>query len=1107
MLGLANKRRRKIKRTTGIQGFGVPLASAGLIAVVGVWSYASIEQSLKRELANELTTILEADVAALRLWVAEQEHTVGVRANETRVRKLVGDLVELAARETTTPDVLLHSTTLRALREYLEPMCRTHGYIGFVVTDRRGVNVGALLDEPVGQRSLADHSDFVERALAGETLVCRPFPGEVLLPDEQGVFRAGRPTMFAAAPVRDQGGQIIATLSFRIRPGVDFTRILSVARSGETGETYAFDSEGLLLSTSRFDAQLKEIGLLPDRVGVQSNLRIQIRDPGGNMLDGFRPAPEQELPLTRMAAEAVVGHSSVDVDGYRDYRGVPVVGAWIWLPEYGFGVATEMDRAEACGPLTQARRAFAVTVGLLLLTAGVGLLLERKNRKAVAALRDSVARNRTIMECAPDGIVTIDERGIVESFNPAAERIFGYTAREVLGRNVAMLMPTPDRERHDEYLRRYLETGARKAILRRREVLARRRDGSTFALELNVSEVRVGDRRIFTGIVRDITERKRTENLLRTVVEGTSGETAEDFFRSLVRRLATGLGVRDAFIAEAHDPSRECLRTLALWSGAEFHENIEYSLAGTPCENVVGRDVCCYPSGVQARFPEDVLLKEMGVEGYLGVPLFGSTGESLGILALMHDRPLRDVSRAESLLRIFAARAGAELERLRAEAELRNGNKTLIDALDREKRISVELEAAMEQLEAANQTSQAANQSKSEFLANMSHEIRTPMTAIMGYTDLAIEESRDCDRTLELLAVVKRNGEHLLQIINDILDLSKIEAGRLDVERIDCSPARLAAEVQSLMNVRAAEKGLTFSVEYDGPVPQTIPTDPTRLRQILLNLVGNAIKFTKRGGVRLVLRLLRDDEGREARMQFDVVDTGVGIDPTDAAALFQPFTQADSSTTRRHGGTGLGLTISRRLAAILGGDILVKSEPGRGSTFSVVIAAGPVSELTMLDSADDLPAASTPVADSDVPGPGKGQPLSCRILLVEDGPDNQRLISAVLERAGARVTVAENGRIGVERALEAVERGAAYDVVLMDMQMPVLDGYGATRELRAAGYRGPILALTAHAMSADRKRCLDAGCDEFATKPINRRMLIEIVRRHIPSCAETPAET
>jgi PAS domain S-box-containing protein len=392
------------------------------------------------------------------------------------------------------------------------------------------------------------------------------------------------------------------------------------------------------------------------------------------------------------------------------------------------------------------------------------------------------------------------------------------------------------------------------------------------------------------------------------------------------------------------------------------------------------------------------------------------------------------------------------------------------------------------ELEAARCSAEEASSAKTMFLANMSHEIRTPMTAILGYADLVLEEQALGGDAREHVAIIRNNGRHLLSVINDILDLSRIEANRLVVERVVFSPASLIAEVESLMQARARQRGLEFHVEYRGPVPETICTDPVRLRQILLNLVGNAIKFTDHGEVRVVTELL-DASGPRPRLQVEVIDTGMGMSEEQLAVLFEPFRQVDMSAARRFGGTGLGLSISKRLAAMLDGEISVTSRPGAGSTFRVTVGTGSLEGIRLLGPAEGLGRE----CPADLPGPVAALRLRGRILLAEDGPDNRRLISFILKRAGLDLEMVEDGSQAVETALRADREGCPFDLILMDMQMPVLDGYGAVRQLRRAGYIRPIIALTAHAMASDRDKCLACGCNGFASKPVDRQELFRLI--------------
>ncbi len=382
-------------------------------------------------------------------------------------------------------------------------------------------------------------------------------------------------------------------------------------------------------------------------------------------------------------------------------------------------------------------------------------------------------------------------------------------------------------------------------------------------------------------------------------------------------------------------------------------------------------------------------------------------------------------------------------------------------------------------------------EAKSEFLANMSHEIRTPMNAILGYAELLKEKQLTPEEHDDHVETILRNGRHLLAIINDILDMSKIEAGKMQIERIGVSPIEILIDSISLMRVRAEGKGIPLELEFETPVPAAITSDPVRLRQILLNLIGNAIKFTEVGGVRVLVGI--EDPGSEnPLLRVEVADTGIGMSREQVDSLFKPFEQADTSTTRRFSGTGLGLHISSRLAQMLGGDIMVQSEPDRGSSFIVRIPTGPIDAASLIDP-EQAWALLQQQRERDAQRTNEDlKPLEgVAVLLAEDGPDNQRLISHFIRKAGGSVVLAGNG---IE-AVDAVAAGASYDVILMDMQMPEMGGTEATEKIRALGCRTPILTLTAHATDREREISFAAGCDDFLTKPIPRDTLIDTISK------------
>jgi len=418
-------------------------------------------------------------------------------------------------------------------------------------------------------------------------------------------------------------------------------------------------------------------------------------------------------------------------------------------------------------------------------------------------------------------------------------------------------------------------------------------------------------------------------------------------------------------------------------------------------------------------------------------------------LAIARDDEVGDVGRAVNDM----------AERLEANAtDLRAQHVDLIDAKDR---------------------AEAASRAKTDFLANVSHEIRTPMTAVLGYTDLLLAGAGDTTEREVWAAAVRRNGAQLLDLIDGILDVSRLEGDRLEIQRRRCELREVVEPVASTARAEAHEKGLAFTCELGDGCPAAIDSDPVRLRQILANLLRNAVKFTSSGSVSLRVSRATDSG---SKLVFEVADSGVGIPAKDFERIFAPFGQVDASHTRRFGGAGLGLAISRRLAKLLGGTLGVSSDPGRGSTFRLEVEAPAVA-----------PAAADP-------------PLRrARVLLAEDGTDNQRLIRALL-RPRADVALVENGAQALAQALAALDAGEPYDLVLMDMQMPVMDGYEATRRLRASGYTAPIVALTAHAMSSDRERCLEAGCDEYLTKPIDRARLLDCLASFTVEAKPGPAE-
>ncbi|MGB7327027.1 MAG: response regulator [Rubripirellula sp.] len=405
--------------------------------------------------------------------------------------------------------------------------------------------------------------------------------------------------------------------------------------------------------------------------------------------------------------------------------------------------------------------------------------------------------------------------------------------------------------------------------------------------------------------------------------------------------------------------------------------------------------------------------------------------------------------------------------------------------------------AVAEAFEHAKNAAETADRAKGEFLANMSHEIRTPLNGIIGFTDLLMRNA-DCSEAerSDYLNSIRTSGRHLLGLINDILDLSKIEASAIEVEHIRCSPHQVICEVISLMRVQAHNKQLEIAYDWHSEVPSTIKTDPTKLRQLLINIVGNAIKFTEKGSVRIDAGL--DRTGEQPELILKVVDTGIGIPIEKQGDIFAPFVQGESSISRRFGGTGLGLTISRHIAHALGGDLTFCSELGVGTTFRASISTGDLDDVEMNEApvGDSLSFRSSELAAE------KRFIPNGKVLLVEDGEVNRKLIVAILSGEEIDITTAENGQIGSDLAI-----ANDYDLILMDMQMPVMDGYAATRRLRQAGVKTPIIALTAHAMSSDYRKCKNAGCSGYLRKPIETDLLLDAIANALENKKQSSGAT
>lgn len=771
----------------GISTIGILLV---VIVIIAQLALNKIERGIRNTVAEELQAVVRAVHESLVVWVDYHKNSMYQLSHDKRLLSLTKKHL-LVPRN---PDALLNSPTLKDLRRFFDKKRDRYGDIGFFIITPDYMNIASMRDNNIGVLNLIakQRPALLKKVFQGKQVLVPPIHSDIELKEQNSASGQKSPTMFFAAPIVDEKGAVLAAVTLRINPYHDYIRLIQVGRVAKSGETYVFDQDGLLISESRFDQQLRRIGLIqPGELGI---LNIHISDPGGNMLQGYQPSqPLVERPLTLMAKKAVAGKSGVNVEGYRDYRGVTVFGAWIWDSELGVGLASEIDEEEA---LT----IFYITRVIIITVLSITLFL------------------------------SLSLMGIV------------------------------------------------------------------------------------------------------------------------------------------------------LWLG---------------------------------RRSNQILLKSQN-----------------------------------------------ELEEKVAERT--------------------------KELSTARKKAEEANQAKSVFLANMSHEIRTPMNAILGFSEILENQIKNPIQN-SYLSAIRSSGKTLLNLINDILDLSKIEAGKMELHPTSTSITFLFQEIQSLFSQKIEEKGLDFVIDIVDDVPDVLLIDENRLRQVLINLIGNALKFTDQGNIKLSVSSKLNSEGIR-NLKIAVQDSGVGIPSDQKDLIFKAFEQKKGQDINQYGGSGLGLAITRKIVEMMGGSIIVVSEEGEGSIFTVIFNDVQVASINELkDDTDQW---------FDF---GSIQFDEATILLVEDIRYNRELIKAYLDLPGLHLIEAENGK----QCLTLAEKNPP-NLILLDMRMPVMDGYTTSEKLKSHPIlnRVPVVALTASALIEEEKQ-IKKLCDGYLRKPVNKRELIQELSKHLKHTVDT----
>ena len=1156
-----------------------------LVAIVGSMALDRTKEKILNDVAGHLENVLVSTADRLGVWVELQQSVLKQIAMNPVLVHQTEELLNVA----TNPAALLSSDALAAVRTTLAQNEKDLG-LGFFVIDRNGVSIGSARDTNIGTRNLIaeQREALLDRIFNGESVFVPPIFSDVGIGDASVNNTL---SLFIAVPIRGANGDVIAALTKRLDPAEGFSRVLQFSRVGESGESYAFDQTGIMVSASRFEADLREIDLLSE--GQSSIMNIQIRDPGGNMTEGFRSAASlDELPLTLMANRAISdgannqGERSAtdgDISGYRDYRGVPVYGAWLWDGEHGLGLTSEIDVAEALATFSTVRlTAIGVLSITLFLSLGGALFIlvtgERTNqalKKARDELEDRVdertqdlkkatRQTELILENATDGIMTIDDRQVVVGFNPACEAMWGYSADEVLGQEMTMLIPEYARENHLDNVHRFrdAQTEGIEMADRGLKLFGLTRNGVVFPTEVGISKNEIDGEIFYSAFIKDITAREKAEQEIIAAKEQMS--TLIDNIPGAVYRFRFDEKFTTIFYSEFY-------KELTGYPAADFMSGKRNfgEMIHPDDQEWVGKNL---DDAVAAR---ETFEQEFRI------------------------------TNKDGDIRWINSRGKASYD---SDGNPEFGDGTMFDVTEQK-----EAEFALAE---AMKAADAANQAKGDFLANMSHEIRTPMNAIMGLSDLCLRTELS-PKQHDYLDKIHFSAEALLGIINDILDFSKIEAGKLDMESLPFEIDRVLDNLATVVTVKTREKGLELLFSRSANVPPVLVGDALRLGQIMVNLVNNAVKFTETGEIVVSIEVT-DSRDDEVTLKFSVRDTGIGMNEEQQGRLFKSFSQADTSTTRKYGGTGLGLAISKQLVEMMGGEIHVESEPDVGSnfiftaklgiseeqdgrshipitdlqhmhalvvddnstsreilttylesfTFDVTAAEDAENAVQLLESGQVVPdlivmdwlmpgmnglkAAQKIKQDLKLPKdphiiivtafgtsgladrPGAkfvdkllAKPVSpshlfdavmdafgqhvaktgmqhlsgrqaemetlkpiqgASLLVVEDNEINQQVARELLEQALFRVDIANHGK----EAIDLVSKHQ-YDCVLMDVQMPVMDGFTATRELRKdERYKKmPILAMTANATHEDRKRCEEAGMDDHIAKPIIPKVLFE----------------
>jgi|GEM_PF-3870189 len=868
-----------------------------VLVVVSAWMILeNIREKSRQGVRQALQTVMNVSQNALTAWADEHTQKIFRLAKHSELKGMVEALLDEHLKQGSVHG----SRALGELRAFFRQNRDLIGSHGFFVVDPNGLTVGSMRDANIGSGNLIwrHRPDLFSRVIGGETLFIPPIPSDVPLAGAKPIGDTGvPPTMFFASPVRGGNGEVVAVLARRLDPHGTFSVIPGQGRMGNTGETYLFDQSARFLTRSRFEVQLLQVGLIPQ--GSQNILTVSVRDPGRNLLEsGALSVSPETLPFTEMAENAIGGRDGFNSHGYRDYRGIRVIGAWAWSDTLGIGIATEIEASEAYAAFKGTRlmvvSLLGVTILLVFFYTSANLYMARQTtatlkeinenleetvRRRTDELRRSDVHFKSLVTNIP-GVVyrcALDEDWTMGYMSDRIESLCGYPASDFLGNSVrsfeSVIVPA-DREMVGDAVRRGVSrqepyTVEYRILHRNGTIIWVHEQGRAMMGE--ESEVVHLD-----GFIMDISESKEKDKYLRfvTYVVENAGdavfwiesESAALYFVNKVACERLGYSKEELLGMTVHDI--DPLFDKNMWP--RFKRVLENKRVTTFETQHLSKQGVIYPVEVTASAVE--------FEGTI----------------------------------FFAAFARDIADRKRAE----------------------------ERMLAAKEAAEAASLAKGAFLSHMSHEFRTPLNAIMGYSKLMQGDGNLSEDHRRSLDIINRSGEHLLDLINNILEMSRVESGRTEINSISFNIYEMLEDLESMFRVQAKSKGIAFSFFRGDDVPMVVKSDAGKVRQVLINLVGNALKFTEVGEISVGLACKGEEETDTFILEFKVQDSGVGIPEEDVGKIFEAFEQAEAGKVSG-GGTGLGLSISRHYARLLNGNITVASTLGEGSTFIFTLQVQP----------------------------------------------------------------------------------------------------------------------------------------------------------------------